>query len=230
MAAGGRHFERTFHALLSAHVGKVEVGGVLLLVKLAPGVYHGGLEGLGAVEQCYHIVDRLQTIDVEIVHHSRFPLIGLGHNETLELLLAGPDGHGKRTPDGDEPAVETQFAGQHKPAQPLALYLAVGGHNADGQRQVVAAALFAYVGGRHVDGDVGHGHLVAVVLQGGTYAVVALAHRGVGQSGEMEQHTACDAYLYHDGDGFKAHHGGAVGLDKHFISTVGQIFPVGWPS
>ena len=58
----------------------------------------------------------------------------------------------------------------------------VSGKDSDGQRQVVATALFPDIGWREIDGDVGSRRLEADIPHSRTDTVVTLLDCGVGKS------------------------------------------------
>ena len=94
------HFQGTFYALLALHVGKIEIEGILLFVKLLAGINDGRLIILCSVEETDHIGQTIHPVDVEVIDDSRFPRICLRHNESFELLGAGSDGYGQGAADG----------------------------------------------------------------------------------------------------------------------------------
>ena len=190
MATGSGNLEGTLDVLLSANVGKVEVVVTLLLVELATGVDDGGFEGCRAVEEVDDIGEVVHAIDLEIVHDGSFADVLPGHDESCKLFLPGLDGNGKGTADGQQTAVETEFAHEHELTETVGDDLAVGSKDADCKREVVAGAFFADVGRRQSDGDVGNGEFVADVGHGCSDAVVAFLDGIVGESGEMIEHSA----------------------------------------
>ena len=215
MAAGGGHLEGALHALLSAHVGKIALKMALAGVELGPGVDHHRLEARVAAKERDNVGDGFHAVYVEVVHHCCLAHVLLRHYQTLELVGPGLYGYGKRAAHGLQAAVEAKLANHHEAAEHRAVHLACGGQQADGQWQVVGAALLAEVGGSHIHRNVGHGKPVAVVLQRGHYAVVALAHGIVGQPREVEEHPARHAHLHRNGGGLKPCHGSAICLYKH---------------
>ena len=141
--------------------------------------------------------------------------IRLRHDEALELLRTGSDGYGQGSADRLQTPVETQFTYHHILRQTSLAHLPVGGEDADGKGQVVAAALLADIRRREVDGDVGSGRLEADIPHGRTDTVVTLLDGGIGQSRQAKLHPS--GHIHFDGDsrGFQSHDGCTECLDKH---------------
>ena len=196
MTAGSRHLQGALHTLLTTHIGKVEVEMALLLVKLPAGIDTSRFEALGSVEEVDDLGDMLHAIHVEVVDHGCLADVLPGHYQSLEMLCTGAYGYGQGTTDGLQGAIETQFTYEHIVLQHAVLHIAIACQQSDGQGQVVTAALLAYVGWRHVDGDVCHREAVTVVHEGSGYAVATLTHGLIAQSCEMKQHATGDAHLY----------------------------------
>ena len=182
MASCCGNLQGTLHSFLSFHVGKVEVEGTLLFVKLLAGIDKGGLVEGAAIEETDDIGQTFHPKHLQLVHHRRFTHIVLRHNQPLELLLTGTDGDGEHTADRLQLAVESQLTNHHIVSQHRLADLSVGCEDADGQRQVVAAAFFPDVGWREVDGEIGGGRLEAVVGDSCTDTVITLLHGCISQA------------------------------------------------
>ena len=221
MTTGSRHLQRPLHALLTAHVAEIQLVVVLLFVEFLAGVDDRRLIARVAVQELHHVHQRLHAIDLQLVHHRCFPDVLLGYDQSLEMLRPCPDGDGQCTSDGLQMTVKTQFAHHHILAGQLAVHLAVGSQNTDGDGQVVARPFFLDIGRRQVDGDVHRGHLETVVHQCCLDAVVALLDGCVGQSCQVElyatRHTHLDRYRRH----FQSVDCCTIGLYKHFVLFCG---------
>ena len=224
MASGSRHLECPFHVLLTAHVGIVEVEAVLLFVEFLACVYKLWSGRGWVVEEVDDLFQVVHAIYFEVVHHGRLARILTRHDKSLEMLLSGKDGDGQGGAYGLELAVEAQFAHHHVAFQVVGLEVAVGGKDADGHGQVVAAAFLSDVGRREVHGDVRHGHLEPHMGQCHLYTVVTLTHGSVGHAREMEHHATADIHLDGDGGGFEPRYGGAKGFHQHRENVVWLLF------
>ena len=120
-----------------------------------------------------------------------------GCNETWHFL----SGAEHRCADGvvprAHPAVETQFADDYGPAQDGDVL--AGGEDPESDRQVVIGASLGQVGRRQVHSHSAIGEAQTSRGHRGPDPVLGLAHRGVGEAGELE-----DVVLTPD-----------VGLDLH---------------
>ena len=105
MAACRCHFQRTLHALLTAHVCEVEVEAALLLVELAACVDVCRLVYLSSGEQIDDICDAFHAVHLQIVHHRCLTLVLLRHNQSFELLGSCPYGYGQSSFHGLQRAV-----------------------------------------------------------------------------------------------------------------------------
>ena len=84
-----------------------------MFVEFLTGIDDGGLILFCPVHEADDVREVLHAIDVEIVHDSRLVHVLHGHDEALELLLAGTDGYGEGTADGFQFAVEAQLTNHH---------------------------------------------------------------------------------------------------------------------
>lgn len=71
---------------------------------------------------------------------------------------------------------------------------------------------FAQSGWRHVDCNVSHRKLITVILHCSRYAVAALTHGLIAETGEMIHDAAAQANLYRDSGHLKAVDGRAICL------------------
>ena len=215
VAACRRHFQRTLHALLTAHVGEVEVEAALLFVELAACVDERRLVHLTPREQLYHVHDVLHAIHLQIVHHCRLTLVLLRHNQSLELLGSCPDGYRQRSLHGLQRAVEAQLAHEHIVGEHVARHGSACGEYSHSQRQVERASFLAQVGWSEVDGDVCVRKLISVHLQRRRYAVASFAHSGVAESGHAIHHAGHDIHFNGYGGYVEAVNGCGISLYEH---------------
>jgi hypothetical protein len=222
VAAGRSHFQGALGGLLAADIVKVD--GELL--KLSEELL--GDDGVGfalddadnrGVEQIEHIEERGDRIDVDALDNRGFSGVGGGQDQVGNSLFAGQDGHGQHAGDGADAAVEAELADHEKAAEVGGPQGAVSSKNADGDGKIEAGAFFLDVGRGEVDGDEGGRDGVAGVLDGGTDAVAAFAHRGVGQADGVKvilvhDHTAV-VHLDFDEVGVDSVDGRTEGFEEH---------------
>ncbi len=127
MASRGSHLQGTLHALLPPHIGEIEVKIVLLLVKFLPRIDHAWAEAVVVSFQKTNDIGKVaHAIDIQLIDHSGLMLVGFGHYQPLELVLARPDGDGQRALYGLKRAVKAQLSHEHKAVQPVGRNVAVG--------------------------------------------------------------------------------------------------------
>ena len=139
----------------------------LLLVKLTTCVDDGRFVVLCPIEEVHHIHEIIHAIDIDIVHHGGFPDVLRWHNESLELLSTGSYGDGQCTTYRLQFSIKSQLPHHDVFVQMVALHLAVGSKDGNGQWQVVGASLLANIGWRHVDCDISYGKFESDVLHCG---------------------------------------------------------------
>ena len=113
MTTSRSNLQGALYSLLTFHIGKVEVEGALLLVKLLAGVDEGWLVIIAAIQETDHIGHTVHPIHVELVYDSGLAHVLRRNNQPLELLFTGPDGHREHTADGFQFSVEPQFTNHH---------------------------------------------------------------------------------------------------------------------
>ena len=215
VAASRRHLKRTLHLLLSAHVGIVELGAILLVIKLLACVHAHRLEPLLTGDHAYHLLHLRHAVDPDALNHSCLAHVLLRHDKGHEAIGLGTHGYGQRSFDRLQRPVEPQLPDKHYAVKTHRLNLFRCREHPDGERQVEAAAFLAQVGRRHVYRYVGVGKEVAVVYKCCCHAVSALAHSRVAKTCHAEHDALGEAYLYGDGRYVKAVDGGTIGLYKH---------------
>ena len=98
-------------------------------------------------------------------------------DQQAALRYLGGDGRRQCSTHSSQCSRECQFAHQLTVLQRFGGKLTGGGKDADGDRQVVAAAFLGQVGRRQIDGDPPHRHLEAAVEQRTAHAVARLPDR-----------------------------------------------------
>ena len=212
MSASRRDFEGALGCLLSSHIGEVEVAVCLLFVELAAGVDACGLELPTTREEVDDIGQRLEAIDIEVVHYRRFANVLCWHDESFELLLPCTDGNGQSTADGLQRAIERELADKHIALELVADDAAIGSEQGNGKGEVEGGAFLSEVGRCHVHGDIAMREPVAEMLKGGIDAVAAFTDGGVAESGEMIEYAGCEAYFDGDGGYFESVDGSTKGF------------------
>jgi hypothetical protein len=114
---------------------------------------------------------------------------------------------------------EREFAYEERVGDFLFIEATVGTENSEGHGQIEAGALFANVGGREINGDVGGRNIAAAVFERGANAIAALAHGGVGQADGVEvilvRFYAGDVDFDFDDVGVNAVNGSAQSFIEH---------------
>ena len=212
MPAGAGHLKGPFHVFLAFHlaevVGKLSLG----LGKLGARVDGGGLQLGLPVEEGDDLLQRVETIHVEVVDDGRLHGIVARQDEAIEMQLARQYGHGQGALDGAQRAVEPEFAHDHVAVEQLGRHLLVAGQDAYGDGQVVGRALLLDVGRRHVDDHIFAREVKARLDDGAARALAALFHGGVGQAHDGEAAAPLDRDFDCHCYGVDALHGGAQGL------------------
>ena len=132
MTACSSHFKGTINALLTAHVGKVELIMLLLGKKLLACVDNRGGIQVSAVEELDNVEQGVHAIDLQLVDNGCLAHVLAWHDETFELLCARLDGDGQGATDGEQTAIEAQLAHEHVFTECVAGNLTVGGQDANG--------------------------------------------------------------------------------------------------
>ena len=221
MTSCGRNLKRTLHVFLSAHVGKVEVELVLLLVEFASCVDDRRFGMLLTGEKRDDIAYILHAVNLEIVHHGGLTHVLLRHYQSLELLGTGTYRDGQHTLGRLQIAVKTQLADHHITVELFGNNASRRSKNGNGERQVEAASLLAQVCRRHVYGYVGMRKLVSVILKGGRNAVASLTYGRVAKACEVVHHPTVEVHLNGNGRNLKAVHGGTISLYEHLKRFYG---------
>lgn len=206
VTAGTSDLKGALDVLLAFDLGEVIGEDALCLGKLGAGIHHGGFQADVAVEELHHLREIVHAVDVEVVDHSGLQRIGARQDETVQLEFAGQDGHGQRTLDGAQAAVQRQFAHEHVTVEPLGRDFLVGSQDTYGQRQVIGRPFLLDVGGRHIHHHFLAGELVSPLLDGATHALGTLLDGRVGQADDHESRPPIDRHLDFNPDGVDAVH------------------------
>ena len=132
MTAGGSHLQGTLHALLSLHVGKVEVEAVLLLIEFPTGVHQRRFILSVSVQETDNIRQVVHSVDRQIVDDGGLTSILTRNEQSLEMLLPGSDGYRKSPTDGFQFPVQTELADHHIVGQHRLADLTVSSQDANG--------------------------------------------------------------------------------------------------
>ena len=87
--ARSRDFQRPFDVFLSFYILKIEVVIIHVGCKLLPGVHLHGLDSGGAAQHFNRLEQRVNAVNLEVVHDSGFPGVYPGQDEALEFLFPG---------------------------------------------------------------------------------------------------------------------------------------------
>ena len=171
------------------------------------------------VEGAHGLGERRDRKDVQPRDDRRFAGVGCRQQHAGEAVAPGGDRDRQDPARGVDRSVERQLAEQHEIGDMTPLDDALGGEDAEGDRQVERRAGFAHVGRRQVDGDAVLGKLEARIADGAAHPVPALAHAGIGQADHREVRQA-ERHVDFDVDrtGFDAEDGGGPQAGEH-----------GWP-
>ena len=118
-SAGARHLKGAFHHLLAAHFGEIEWILARGAGKLLASVDHGGLQDGAVVEECYHFLQAVDAIYIDIINNSCLGGIGAGHYEALKSEFACQNSHRQHAFHGLHGAIEREFAHEHKIFEPI---------------------------------------------------------------------------------------------------------------
>ena len=147
VASGGGDFERALGAFLALDLAQVAGGGVGGdLAGFGGG--EGGLAGVVA----HHLVQRACGQDLRPADPGGLGAAGAGAEERAVLFGSGHGG-GEGADDGDQAAVERQFAERHRRLDLVMRQDVQRGEQRERDGQVEMRAFLGQVGGREVHGD-----------------------------------------------------------------------------
>ena len=162
-----------------------------------------------------HVVDRLDAEDLRVAAVGRFqggterqdaaPPAG-GHRQFRDRQGAGDLAHAPVQPQLPEDEVIAQAA---------ELALPRGLDDAEGDREVIAAAALVEVGRGQVDDDFPAGDVKPLGLEGGDETEQAFLDGRIGQSHEVDAHAAADFNFYQNGNRLDADAFGGMYIDEH---------------
>ena len=223
MSTSSSHLQGTLYAFLTTHIGKVEIKGVLVVVKLLTCINNGRFAILGTIQKGNHISDILHAVHLKLVYHSRFAHILLGNYQALKLLFACTDGYRQHTAYGFQFAIQAQLAYHHIILQCIFCYLAVGSQYTNSQWQIVATTLFTDIGRTHINCQIGCWGFITNILDSCANTVVTLFYCGVGQARQVKRSASCQINLDGYGGCFECGNGCTIGFNKHCYSINSLI-------
>ena len=207
--AGGGDLDAAFGAFLADDVGEVHPGeGVwrshpramdLAIARRVPDQQVAAV--LAPLQDAHDRVQPVHAIDLHVLELSGLQGRIDGQDDALETRLPGHLGDGERARDRADAPVQAELAHQDEMARARQLALPGSGDDADGDRQVIAAAVLAQVRGREVDDDPLARNLESQGLQGRGRAQETLLDGRVGQSDQVDPDPPVDVDLDRHFDG-----------------------------
>jgi len=195
---GGCHLEGPLGLPLVPDVGEINV----VACRGAPHVTLVPREGEEfplSLEVVEDLEEMVGPEDGDVPHHGGFPAVAHGNDDGAHAFLPGEKGHGENTPDGFHGPVEGKLARYEMAFERLHFQGPHGGEDADGDGQVEGRAFLADIGRGEIDGYAVPGELEAGILYGGPDPLLALLHRGLGQSDDSERRQSVgDIHLHID--------------------------------
>ena len=168
---------------LAAHVG--EIG----LRRGAAGNGFGARQRLARIQRGAHFQQGARGADLHLRGQRRLAAVGRRHQQPAPGTAAGQR-CGEHAIDRTDLPGQRQFAEEFPAIQRLARDLAAGGEDAQGDRQVEAAAVLGQVGRGQVDGDPARRELELRAVDGGAYPVLGFADRRFRQSDDAHRRQA----------------------------------------
>ena len=225
MAARRGDFDTAFRAFLAEDVREVHV--IRLLAPVRFRLLRFPVGGRVPDEQVGRVFLLFQDAE-DVVQRPDAEYGGFLPVDCLEGGLLGQDAAGAPLPDGHldhrqgaghrpDAAVQAQFPHDQVLLQSGQASLLRGGDDAEGDRKVIAAALFVQVGGGEVDDDFLAGNAEPLGLQGRDGPEQAFPDGGVGQADEVEADASGHFHFHSDGHGVDADAFGPVDIDEHVL-------------
>ena len=221
MAAGAGHFKRPLHILLPLDFREIGVDFPLVEAEDLAGVDFHRLILRIVSEDSDYFAEVFHAVDVDIVDHGGLGDIRFGHYKAFEAHFAGFHGHRKNSLHGEHRAVERELAGDHVAVETGALHISGGDNQSDYHREVELRSLFLHVGGSEVDGGAEMREFVAVAVEGGDHALVALLYGGVGHADDIELRARHHGGLDCDGEGVDSLDSGCIDFCQHVMDSLG---------
>ena len=214
--ARGGHLKGALDALLSLDVGKIRQRQILSR--------EDRRFGRGELFLAPQMGDQLP----DALHAEYFDPLGKGglggvfgrEKELFHAAALRCDGHGQRAGDAPQRSVQGKLAEKGTVVLRL-LDLALGGQNADEDRQIVERTGLFPVGRGEIDRQTAGRKTKAGVLDRRADALARLLDGGVGQSDDLKaRQTAGDIYLNGDLKAAHAADGKASNTGKHALSSL----------
>src|SRR5690606_10741170 len=169
---GGGHLQGAAGLVLADHVRHVEV----MLHRAVRHPARLDVEGRRPPQVGAHLQQVAGGEDGGVVGEGRLVPVAVGDHQLAAGATAG-DGGGQQAVHRPQFAVEGELGDELVVAEVLRRQLSRGGENAEGDGQVVAAALLGNIGGGEVDGDAPGREVEVGVEQGAAHPLPALLHR-----------------------------------------------------
>ena len=219
MAAGAGDFQGALGVLLAANVLKVD--GVNNFLREVEGGRALGRDFLLPGEMGHDVAEMANGENGDALDEGGLRGVGLGNEEAQVALFLGHRGHGQGAVYGADRAVQAQFADDQGVVQ-IGEDLAGGGHDAEGDGQVVGGAFFAQVGGGQIYCEAVLGKVESAVGDGRTDAFAAFAHGGAGEADDGEPlEPVCDIDFDFDLFGIQSYNGTAAHFGEHWFLRWG---------
>ena len=167
------------------------------------------------LQDAEYVVQRAHTEEVHagVVHSLERRL--LGQDAAAEPLPDGQFHHGKRAVHGADTAVQSQFSHDQVFVQRPQIPLGRCSNNAQGNGEVVAAALLVEVGRGQVNDYLLAGNVEPPGLQRRHRAQEAFLDGGIGKTDQMDSHAKRDVHFHSYGNGVYSHAFGAMNVYEH---------------
>ena len=127
----------------------------------------------------------MHRIDLDAAHHAALRRVVGRHENTLDAVASGLNGHGQNALDPAHLAAQRKLAHESGVGK-VALELTARLQQSDQDGQIVNRAFLLFVGRRQIDRDVAEREFEPRVAQRGTHPLAGFAHRRVRQTDHVE--------------------------------------------
>ena len=178
MPACNGDFRSPLGPLLPLDIGKINAKVDSLRI---PGLYGSRLDSLRAAQMRHQFTQRMHGEHGQIGQIGGFERVFGRQRHHTAAACIGAKRHGQYAGHRPHGSIQRQLAKDHQSIRCAQRYLAGGGQQRNGNRQIVYGALFAHTGRREADGNMRRRKDEPGVLNRGPHAIARLPHGGVRQ-------------------------------------------------
>ena len=202
MPAGGRHLECPASVQLAPHLGQIGAGrppGAGPVVRIRPGRRLDGFPFPGAAKEADHRAEGGRADHLDAIDERGLGPVRFGNDDALQARLRGCDGDCQDARRGHQLALQREFAGEGKGAQPRRRHLRGGRQHPERDREVEPRTLFAGVRRRKVHHDPAQRPGQAATLDRRAHPFPSVLHAGARQTRQHQRgKPPADVRLHRD--------------------------------